>query len=383
MSDRAEVVFVAGEPSGDLHAGLLAEEMAASAEISIQAVGGARLAAAGAEMLIDSSDWGVMGLPAALRQAPVCWLALRRVRKLLVAEGPALLVLVDFGAGNMHLLRKLGLRRPRCFYYFPPGSWSRERRDYSELARLTDCVATPFPWSEKLLRAQGVNAHFVGHPVIDRVQALDDASSVRRELGVPEGARCLGLLPGSRAVERRLLGPEMIGAAAKLMQRMPDLYVLFSPPPSSAGGDDRHIDLEQLGERVSVVADSIRLMQASDLVITAFGTATLEAAAALCPMIGVYRGTWAMWLQFRLMKMRTDIYAMPNIIAGERIVPEFIQPDETSAERLAAVAGDLLDDEGARLAMKGRLRGVRELLGPPGATQRAAALALMTMAGSG
>ena len=380
MKDRAEVFFVTGETSGDLHAALLAEEMAASAEISMRAVGGRRLAAAGAEIVVDSSDWGVMGLAAALRKAPVYWLALRRVRKMVVADGSALLVLVDFGAGNMHLLRKLGPeRRPKCFYYFPPGSWDREPRDYSELARLTDCVATPFPWSEQLLREQGVNAHFVGHPVIDRVQPVEDVSSVRRELGVAEGARCLGLLPGSRVVERRLLGPEMVGAAARLLERMPDLHVLFSPPPSSAGGDDRGIDLEQLGERVSVVEDSIQLMQASDLVLTAFGTATLEAAAALCPMMAVYRGTWAMWLQFRLMKMRTDVYAMPNIIAGETIVPEFIQPDETSAEGLAAVAGELLDDEPARLAMKGRLRAVRELLGPGGATERAAELALRTM----
>ncbi len=380
MKDRAEVFFVAGEPSGDLHAALLAEQMASSAEISMRAVGGRRLAAAGAEILIDASEWGVMGLPAALRKAPECWLALRRVRKMLVAAPPALLVLVDFGAGNMHLLRKLGAeRRPKCFYYFPPGSWDRKPRDYSEMARLTDCVATPFPWSEKLLREQGVNAHFVGHPVIDRVEPVADAAALRRALGVPEGARCLGLLPGSRAVERRLLGPQMVGAAARLMERMPDLHVLFSPPPSSAGGDDRQIYLEQLGARVSVVDDSIRLMQASDLVITAFGTATLEAAVALCPMIGVYRGTRTMWLQFQVGKMQRDMYAMPNIIAGEMIVPELIQPDETSAEGLASATGELLDDEAARLEMKRRLSGVRELLGPGGATERAAELALRTM----
>ncbi len=380
MKDRSQVFIVTGEPSGDLHGSLLAEELTVGGNVAITAVGGGRLKAVGADIFIDSSRWGAVGIPEALRKLPTYWLGLRRVVARLLAQPPDLLVLVDFGAFNMRLLKRLGAeRRSKCFYFFPPGSWGRKPRNFSDMAQLTDCVATPFPWSEQILRQQGVNAHFVGHPVIDRVKPADDVGALRRELGVPEEAFCLGLLPGSRVIERRLLAPQMIGAAARLNQHYPEVHVLFSPPPSAAGGTDRNINLAQLDDRVTVVDDSLKIMQAADLIVTAFGTATLEAAAVRCPMIAIYRGTQAMWLQLRLTKLETEFFAMPNIIAGETIVPETIKPDETNAEALAAMIGELIEDEAGRLEMKRRLAGVREILGPPGAAKRAAELALATM----
>jgi len=380
MKDRSQVFIVTGEPSGDLHASLLSEELRLAGNVAITAVGGARLKAVGADIFIDSSGWGAVGIPEVLRKYPTYWLGLRRAVARLLAQPPDLLVLVDFGGFNMGLLKRLGAeRRPKCFYFFPPGSWSRNPRDFSDMVQLTDCVATPFPWSEQLLRQQGVNAHFVGHPVIDRVKPAEDVGALRRELGVPEEAFCLGLLPGSRLIERRLLGPQMIGAAARLSQHYPELHALFSPPPSAAGGTDRNINLAQLDDRVTVVDDSLKIMQAADFIVTAFGTATLEAAAALCPMIAIYRGTQAMWLQFRFTKLDTEFFAMANIIAGEKVVPERIKPDETNAEALATMIGELIEDEAARLNMKRRLAAVREMLGPPGAARRAAELALATM----
>ncbi len=381
MNDRSQVFIVTGEPSGDLHASLLAEELSTAGRVAITAVGGNRLRSVGADIFIDSSGWGAVGAPAALRNLPTYWLGLRKTAARLLAQPPDLLVLVDFGAFNMRLLKRLGAqRRGKSFYFFPPGSWSRKPRDFSDLARLTDCVATPFPWSEALLRQQGVNAHCVGHPVMDRVKPVADVGALRLELGVPEAAFCLGLLPGSRRIERRLLGPQMIGAAAQLSRRYPALHVLFSPPPSAAGGTDSNVNLGHLGERVTVVAESFKIMQAADLIITAFGTATLEAAAALCPMIAIYRGTQAMWLQLRLMKLGTDLFAMPNIIASEQVVPETIAPEQTNAEGLAAMVAELIENEAARLAIKDRLAAVREMLGPPGAAKRAAELALSIMA---
>ncbi len=381
MKDRSQVFFVAGEPSGDLHASELAQELRDAGGLSVGAVGGPRLRAAGADILIDSSAWGAVGIPQALRQLPTCYAAYLKVVAHLLKHPPDLLVPVDFGAFNMRLLRRLGAHgRPRVLYFFPPGSWSRSERDWSDMAQLTDCVATPFSWSEEMLRQQGVNAHFVGHPVVDRVEPSDDVPALRCELGVAGDCFCLGLLAGSRALERRLLGPQMLAAAARLLASYSHLHVLFSPPPSAAGGGDGSLNLAQLGDRATVVTDTVKLLQASDLVLTAFGTATLEAAAALCPMIAVYRGTTGMWLQFRLMKPRSEFYAMPNIIAGNEVVPEFIRPDQTDAQALSEAASRLIQDEKARAAMKERLASVRRALGPPGAIRRTADLALQIMA---
>lgn len=380
MAAAPRIVLITGEPSGDLHASLLVDELLKRAKLHVQAVGGERLAAAGAEIIVDSADWGAMGIFDVLRRSPTYWHAMRKLQAFLLEDPPDLLIPVNLSAFNLRLLKRLGSeRRPKCLYYFPPASWDQNFRDRSDLSIYTDCVATPFPWSEKLLRDQGVNAHFVGHPVIDRVGPAADVGALRRELGVPEYATCLGLLPGSRLVERRLLGPQMVRAAAMLCRTRPELHVLFSPPPSAAGGTDRGVDLDMLEGRVTVVEDSVKLMQAADLIVTAFGTASLEATAALCPMIGVYRGTALMWLQFRLMKLNTTMYAMPNIMAGRRIVPETVEPAETDAFGIAAMARELLDDPESRARMRERLAEVRELLGPPGATKRVAELVIETL----
>lgn len=380
MKATPEIFIVVGEPSGDLHASLLVEELQARREVSISAVGGPRLKAVGADIVVDAGDWGAIGVADVLRRVPAYYAAMRKVVRRLVARPPDLLLLVDFSAFNMRLLRRLGpQRRPRCLYFFPPASWRRKDGDWSSLARLTDCVATPFAWSEQILRKHGVNAHFVGHPVIDRVRPAEDVAELRRELGVPEDALCVGLLPGSRRVERRLLGPVMLQAAELLADRYRSLHVLFSPPPTTAGGRDERLNLQRLEGRLTAVEDSTKIMQAADFIITAFGTATLEAAVALCPMISLYRGTPAMWLQWHLARPDTPYYAMPNIIANDLIVPELIQPRDTDAAGLVRAAVPLIEDEAARRGMVEALGTVRDALGRPGALKRTAELVLATM----
>ncbi len=376
---HSRVFVIAGEPSGDLHASLLVSELLRRGDIEVEAVGGPALEATGARIFIDSGNWGAMGIPEALRKLPMYLHAFRRIQRHLQAQPPDLLVLVDFGAFNMRLLKALGPQRPSCFYYFPPSSWDHKPRDRSDMAQLTDCVATPFPWSEQLLREQGVNAHFTGHPVIDRVHPAPDVPALRRELGIPDGALCLGLLPGSRLLERRLLAPQMLGAARLLAERFENLHVLFSPPPSAAGGTDRGFDFSGVAGRVTRVKDSARLMQAADFIITSYGTATLEAAAAGCPMLAIYRGTALMWLQWRMMKVSTDLYAMPNIIAGRRVVPETITPSETTAVALAQTVSEYLGDAALLASVRASLADVRGFLGKPGAAKRAAQLAMQTL----
>ncbi|MFO7947298.1 MAG: hypothetical protein R6V19_10835 [Armatimonadota bacterium] len=376
MMGQYHVFFVTGEPSGDLHAAGLAQKLVTKGDVRLEAVGGRHLSAAGAKLFIDSSDWGAIGVAQAIMRLPTYLSAMRRLVRRLKENPPDLLVPVDFGAFNIRLLKRLehsGL--PPVLYYFPPGSWSRKPRDNSDLARLVDRVATPFPWSEQILQKEGLDAHFVGHPVVDRIQPPPDREQFRKDLGLRDAQFYLGMMPGSRAVERRLLAPEMVGAANMLSQRGFDVHALYSPPPRPGATDDSSIAKEQLGDRVTVIADSAELVNAADLLLTAFGTATLEASAALCPMIGIYRGTPGMWLQYHLFGLSTDTYAMPNLIAGKHIVPETIDPSETRADGLADRVQEYIEHPQRLQQMRDDLARVRDVLGDGGAHQAAADLA--------
>jgi lipid-A-disaccharide synthase len=376
--------IISGEPSGDLHAAQLVAALREQGEYVVSGVGGRRMAEQGVNLLADSTHWGAIGVVDALRRVPYLYVQARRLLWHLTHHRPRVLILVDFGAFNVWLARRLRRLAPDMpiLYYFPPSSWDRSERDRSPLAQLTDAVATPFPWSAELLRRDGVKAHFVGHPVVDRVQPLaaEPRAALRAQWGVPPGHHLIGLLPGSRVLERGLLTPTL-RAAAHLLAAAGDVHFLWSAPPAGAARAERRI-LQDLPEQTTVIPDSLTIFQTADLVISAFGTATLEAAAALCPLITLYRGNWLMRLQYKLMTIPTPYYAMPNIILNRRLVPELVQEQATPAN-LAAAATRLLGDPAALAEMQAGLREVRAQLGSPGAAGRTAQLALDLRAQSG
>ncbi|NPV48032.1 MAG: hypothetical protein HPY69_13815 [Armatimonadetes bacterium] len=375
-----EIMFVAGEPSGDLHSAQLAVALRQRADMRLTGAGGPRMRAAGVQTDFAADHWGAIGVAEALTRVPGLYLKKLALLRLVRQRRPALIIYVDFGAFNVRLarsIRRLPFHQP-AMYYFPPASWDRSPRDRSELAALVDVVATPFPWSAELLRRDGVNAHFVGHPVLDRLAPAADQPALRRSLGLPEAERYVGLLPGSRRIERRLLGPQMLLAAQELAAD--DAYhFLWSSWPGEPAGQVE--GLPGLEGRITALPDSAAILQASDLVLTAFGTATLEAAVAECPMLTMYRGTPAMRLQYRLMRISTEFYAMPNIIAQRRIVPELIQ-EAATGPALAAQVRALFAAPGALAEMRAELREVRQVLGEPGVAARTAELALQTIQGA-
>src|SRR5436305_5422829 len=157
-------------------------------ELQAWGVGGPALAAAGVDLLADSRHWGAIGVIEAVKVAFRLAAPLQWCLEALAQRRPDLVVLVDFGAFNKHLARRAHELGLKVFWYFPPGSWSRRARVGRELAECVDAVATPFPWSETLLREAGVNAHFVGHPLLDVARPCETRALFRRRLGVAEDA---------------------------------------------------------------------------------------------------------------------------------------------------------------------------------------------------
>lgn len=374
FEDRAkqiEVFFVVGEVSGDRHAALVAQHLLQRPGVRLYGAGGPHMRAAGVQVEFASESWGTVSIARALPRIPPMWIAGLRIQRRLVQRPPDLLVLVDFGAFNVGLSRKLRRLLPdlKILYYFPPGSWNPRRRDFSFLAPLVDAVATPFEYSAQALTAGGVPATWVGHPVLDRLAPGADREAFRREHNLPLGEPVIGLLPGSRSFERQLLGPQFLGAVEWLCGRIPRARFLWSVLPGRG-----YSRLDQRAAHtpcVRVVEDSTLLLQGADLVLTAMGTATLEAAAADCLTVAAYRGSLGMWLQYRFMDLGTDLFALPNILLGRQALPELLAK-EVTPENLGREVLRLWQDHDCQSEMKAALAQVRAKLGTPGASRRTA-----------
>ncbi len=379
MNKQPELFFVTGELSGDIHAAGLARELAGMTDVRLTGAGGPNMRQAAVATDFDSINWGAIGLPQAIRKIPYLLLQKKRIVNMIKQRQPALLILIDFGAFNVRLARTVRQACPDqgIMYYFPPSSWRRRAQDWSFLADLVDMVATPFKWSAQQLRDCDVPAHWVGHPVVDLFSDQQEAADFRRQQDLPDGDPVVGLMPGSRDVERNCIGPQLLAMTQLLCNQLPRVHFLWS---LLSGAQSNKLDRRAASANyITPLTDSRSLILASDIVVTASGTATLEATAALRPLIMVYRGTLAMQIQARFMDFGTEFFAMPNIIAQRRIVPELIQ-NEVNPQRLCQEVLDLHTDKSRQAQMKHELAEVRAELGPPGAARRTAQLALALIA---
>jgi lipid-A-disaccharide synthase len=350
--------------------------------VRVVAAGGRRLAEAGAEVRWDSTNWGAIGIPQALRKMPIYLRAARVLPRAVVELRPDMVVLVDASTFNRQFAAMVKARLPEMpiLYYFPPASWAKgQRRDYRKLLAVTDYIATPFAWNAAALVAQGASVRWVGHPAVDRIRRPEDRGAEKERLGLARDAVVVGLMPGSRELERNLLGPAFLGAAALLRQQFMKMEVLWSQPPEHK---KRDLALGIGGFRgwARPVESTADLLAAADVALTSFGTVTLEAALADCPMVGAYRGTPAMKLQYWLLGVRSPFYSMPNIIVGERVIPE-ITGDDATPEGLAKAAQRLVADDGARAKVLEAYEKVRQELGPPGAARQAAEMVVDALEG--
>jgi lipid-A-disaccharide synthase len=385
-SARPDTVFIsAGEASGDWSGSLLLQALhAARPELVARGIGGKRLAAAGMELVADSSTWGAIGLLEGLMKVPQIWGAMQAARADLTANPPSLLVLIDCGAFNMRLARAIrGLSIP-TLYYFPPGSWSRKPRD-PELCTLVDAVATPFPWSAKLLAGGRARVEWVGHPVVESARPRISAAEAAAQYGIDPTRPVVAIAPGSREQELRHLLPVFAAAAAQVQQALPGTQFLVPVAPT-LDRDRVAAVLARAGVTATLLDgmdyDALQLAQAAAV---CSGTATLEFCCLGLPMVVAYRASLATAIQYRLLRGllgRQRFAAMPNIIAEREIIPERLGAAATP-ESIAEVVIRYLRDESARAEAKRELAAVAEVLGPPGASARAAALALDVMAGRG
>jgi lipid-A-disaccharide synthase len=374
MVERS-IAISAGESSGDLNGAYLVSALAKiDPNLRFWGAGGSRMRDAGVEIAVNMTGGGTIGIATTLASLPRVLLKYLRMRRLLLARRPDLFIPIDFGAFNIRLAQIAHRSGIRVVYYFPPSSWRRKPRNAARLIACGGKVVTPFPWSAELLSAAGVEARFVGHPLIDIVKPSQSREQFLSELGLDPSVPTIGLLPGSRAHEIREHLPRM-GACAQIMHG--DLGRVQFVVGAAWGAESMRRQIEHSDEDyfppIAVVEGrTYDCMAASDLLITASGTATLEAAILGVPMVIIYRGSPIMRLEYSLRKsILEDFIGMPNIIADRGVCPELINEDATP-EAIADIALSLLGDDERLRRMKSELAEVSAALGEPGAVDRAA-----------
>jgi lipid-A-disaccharide synthase len=370
------VFMVAGEVSGDMAAASLAAELRRlDPGVALLGVGGPRMTSAGVNVMINSAGWSAIGHVDPLLHLRTHLRRLRQVQQLIRRTSPTVLVLVDFAAFNLRLAEQLGGSVP-IVYYFPPMVSVRRGNRAAKVARIKMRLLATLRPEAAAYAAAGADVVFIGHPVVDTVRASMDGTRARQHFGIPAAVPIVGLMPGSRAQEIRSHLPTLLTAAALLHHQWPDLwFVLPTPLPELA--DLVLPSVKVSGLPVRVVTEIYDAMALCAVLIVATGTATLEAAVLGIPMVAVYRLPWLSWvIAKRIISGRYA--ALPNILAGAEIVPEYLQGRMTP-KAIAQTVTDLLADPQRRTAMKTALHEVATALGTPGAATRAAREVVATL----
>ena len=364
------VMISCGEPSGDIYAAELARCIRARhPAAAITGFGGERLRDAGAELTGDYRGLSVTGLLEVVRLLPRTYLMFRRLVAAARAQPPDVFVAVDYPDFNFRLaaaIRRLGVP---VVYYISPQLWAWRSGRMKTMRALADRVLVIFPFEQAIYEKAGVPVQWVGHPLLDVMAPPRPRDVVAAELGVGPSAPIVALLPGSRRNEVRAILPNLVDAARLIRAGVPDAQFVVPRAPHIA--PELLAPLTALQPRPVVVdgrADDV--LQVADVALVASGTVTVQAALHTCPMVVVYRLSP---LTYRLGRrfVRVDTFAMANLVAGTRVVPELIQDDFTP-ERVAAEALDILTNPERASRMKEELGAVRAKLGTKGASDRAA-----------
>lgn len=364
-----EVMFVAGEASGDLHASGVARALvAARAPYALIGIGGDQMRDAGVTLLEHADNLAVMGFVEVIRHVPRHWALLRRLAERIRSGRVALVILIDYPGFNMKVAKIAADAGVPVLYYITPQVWAWGAGRLDKLARRVRKAAVILPFEQTLLSAHGIDATFVGHPLLDRAAALPDRAAARRALGLDADAPVLALFPGSREQEILRHLDDFVRVGQELRRRDPRLQVVVSVAPT--------VDLDPARCPFPMVhSASFTVLRAADAAMCKSGTTTLEAAVAGCPLVVAYRTSAITYALARRLVTIPHI-GLVNVVAGREVAPEFVQ----SALRPSAVAdalGPLLRlGDPVRDAMLRGLAEVRASLGTPGAAARVAAMAV-------
>lgn len=373
-------MVVAGEASGDLHGARLVSAIKKyNPNISFYGMGGTELRRQGMEILYDAAKMAVVGLIEVITHLK----DIRQAQKILFNElrnnHPQLLILIDYPDFNLLLAAKAKKLGIPVFYYISPQVWAWRSGRVKKIGQLVNRMAVILPFEKQFYQDRGVMVDYVGHPLMDSVKTSLSSAEFRKKHSIKEGTIVVGILPGSRKKEISSMLPLFLETAALLQKKQGDITFLL-PQASSIS----HEDLDSAGLSDSpvpvnvITEDRYNLMASCDLVMAASGTVTLELAILNIPMVVTYKISPLTYLIGRRL-IKVKYASLVNLVADREVVPELLQ-DKATAENISAALESVWPGRKGREAMLTGLSDVRINLGQGGASEKAAQIALETMA---
>ena len=379
MADREagwDIMLVAGEASGDLHAANLVRALRdLRRDVRCYGMGAGCMRAAGVEILIDSSRLAVVGIVEILVHYREIKAALRKLQGILETRRPDLLILIDYPEFNLRLAATAKKAGVKVLYYVSPQVWAWRPGRVKKIGRRVDMMAVVFAFEAHFYEEAGVPVRFVGHPLVDEARPTMTRTEALGCFELDSNSKTIGLFPGSRVSEITRLMPVMVESATLLRARFPDAqFVLPVAPGLDRGLIEGYLDDATLPITILENQSLYDVTLVCDAIVTASGTATLQIALMGTPMVIIYKVSWlSYWIARRLVTVKH--IGLANIVAGKSVVREFIQND-VQAKPITDEIGRLLTDQAYAQNMRREMSGANKALGEAGGSYKAAQLAL-------
>jgi lipid-A-disaccharide synthase len=361
-------MIIAGEASGDLHgAGVVRELKRMSPAVEVYGVGGDKMKREGMEIIYHIHELGFMGFGEVLKHLPFIKTMEYTLEQIVKFKRPDVLMLIDYPGFNLRFARIAKRYNVKIVYYISPQVWAWHRSRVKKIRSLVDKMLVILPFEAEFYRAEGIEAEFVGHPLLEVLEAKLDRRNFCKRFSLDEQKPLVALFPGSRKQEIDSIFPEML-SAARMISRQNNAQIVVGVAPTL---DEEYFrTLYNLAGVLVIKGLTYELMANADFAMVTSGTATLETACFGTPMFVVYKTSWLTFLIGRALVHVKNI-GLVNIVAGRTIVPEFIQQN-ARARKMASSAIKLLNDEKQLAEMRAQLSNVKVQLGTVGASQRVA-----------
>ncbi len=365
-----EIMIVAGEASGDLHGSNLVRALKEKRPgISLFGIGGERMHEQGVQIIYHINELSFMGFTEVIRNISLIRSVERTIKTLIEVRKPRVVVLIDFPGMNLRIARYAKERNVEVVYYIAPQVWAWGKHRIKKMRKYVDHALVILPFEQEFFRNEGINAEFVGHPILDLLKVTEEREVFCKSAKLNPEKKILALFPGSRSREIVNHLGVMTRAAIRLRDEY-DVQPMIGVSPnlpsrfvrSMLPGGSENIPLLQ--------GKTYDLMHHAEIAYVKSGTSTLEAACFNTPMVVLYKTSAFNYFVGRLM-VNLNHFSLVNILAGEEVVKELSQSD-VNAQTLYLHGRDLLEDDQKRNRMKLQLGKIKSMLGEPGASQRAA-----------